>query len=381
MIQLEVPTTALLDDGSHISELPMDKFGGARGTNLISEHLIVDRKLLVERNRLMNGLIGKNERYEATLVEAIASINSATKFFLNDEIATALTANLSAAERMKIAMKMYSDSTSNALLSDHFRKVRSFTAISKEVLETVEKNLVVNADFLALPYPKMFIENGRFGVLIEADPLDPYMWKVRNFAPFYVSGGYFRVDVRKSLRVERGSVYLENADYYNVQERRPMASVRNGEHTEVSRSTMAAKKMTEKAMNEFLGDEVTGLLVGMFVVFFTNMSNVRIHTYRMRKGEISKAIPNSLLPKYEYRVLDLFRERESLESFDDVKAFASGSSRAVRDRRAHLVRGHFKRKGGKLFWWNAHVRNRHNADTVGVVEKDYRVNSEDRVAA
>ena len=50
-----------------------------------------------------------------------------------------------------------------------------------------------------------------------------------------------------------------------------------------------------------------------------------------------------------------------------------GDSEVSSDRRAHLVRGHFKNKNGKLFWWNSFIRNRNSALTDGTIVHDYCV--------
>jgi hypothetical protein len=57
-------------------------------------------------------------------------------------------------------------------------------------------------------------------------------------------------------------------------------------------------------------------------------------------------------------------------------------SNTAKARRAHLVKGHFKEfknglfgnaKLAGLYWWDPFRRNRKNRDSVGEIEKDYRL--------
>lgn len=102
-----------------------------------------------------------------------------------------------------------------------------------------------------------------------------------------------------------------------------------------------------------------------------NVANKNIHRYSLKVKE-AKGLGKSILPLYEYRILDIFRERKSYESVKDIED-AMSTKLDVQQRRAHLVRGHFKNKNGKLFWWNPFMRNRKNASELGTIEKDYRV--------
>jgi hypothetical protein len=125
------------------------------------------------------------------------------------------------------------------------------------------------------------------------------------------------------------------------------------------------------------------LYVAMDVMLFMNVKNVIMHHYVPTKKENS-IVPKPLLAKYDYRVLDVFGDVKRYDSLVQVVDHVIGSSRMAKDRRAHLVRGHFKEfknglfgnpKLAGLYWWNPFRRSRKNLETVGVVEKDYRLSA------
>ena len=84
-------------------------------------------------------------------------------------------------------------------------------------------------------------------------------------------------------------------------------------------------------------------------------------------------IPNVLLPKYEYHLLDLNRVDFELDSFECLHRFVASDGCGNRDGRAHMVSGHYKRRRTGLFWWSHHMRNERNIETRGFVDKDYNV--------
>lgn len=109
-------------------------------------------------------------------------------------------------------------------------------------------------------------------------------------------------------------------------------------------------------------------------LLFVNASNTVLVKYEPTKKEL-KSVPKVFRPKYTYHVLDIFRTKTEYENIGEVMEFINKPDKEVRQIRAHLVRGHFKRKNGKLFWWNAFMRNRKNAATVGIVDKDYQLSN------
>lgn len=98
-----------------------------------------------------------------------------------------------------------------------------------------------------------------------------------------------------------------------------------------------------------------------------NVANSRIHKYALTTREAAK-IPKSMVAKYEYCIVDVWRERTTYHSLKDLEEF---TERDTQERRAHLVIGHHKEINGKLWWWNPFVRNKKNAETEGVIIKDY----------
>ncbi len=102
---------------------------------------------------------------------------------------------------------------------------------------------------------------------------------------------------------------------------------------------------------------------------FMNAVNSNVTEYKPHKSELKK-IPKVLHPKFEYKILDIFRTREKYESLGDVLTSIS-KVEENRSKRAHLVRGHFKTINGRLFWWNHFMRNRKNKEEVGYIKKDY----------
>jgi hypothetical protein len=117
----------------------------------------------------------------------------------------------------------------------------------------------------------------------------------------------------------------------------------------------------------------TGIISIVYeVLLFIHAVNADVVKYTPQKFEL-KSVPKVLHPKYEYRILDINRTKKEYESLDSVLKFIRDGDGDKLDRRAHLVRGHFKRKNGKLFWWNAFLRNKKNIDDVGIVDKDYQL--------
>ncbi len=105
------------------------------------------------------------------------------------------------------------------------------------------------------------------------------------------------------------------------------------------------------------------------VLLILNAVNINIKTYRPSRKEFGK-IAKVFWPKFEYRILDIYSERNQYKSITDITDHIRNNNS---ERRAHLVRGHFKRFSGKLFWWSPHMRNFKNINQAGLIEKDYRL--------
>ena len=111
------------------------------------------------------------------------------------------------------------------------------------------------------------------------------------------------------------------------------------------------------------------------LMLMINVANTRIHTYKPTAKELT-GVPKVLQPHYSYRLVDLFRERDRYNSLDEMVNDVYQSEKVALERRAHVVRGHFKEKNEKLFWWSPHVRCKKNAQTLGIVDKDYVVHGD-----
>jgi hypothetical protein len=120
------------------------------------------------------------------------------------------------------------------------------------------------------------------------------------------------------------------------------------------------------------------MLMGIFLLealLFMNVSNATLVKYMPSQKEIT-FVPPQHRDKYIYRILDITRSRKQYESIAQIEEDLKSATLDKGMKRAHLVRGHFKRKNGKLFWWNPFMRNRNNAESVGKIDKDYRLVNE-----
>jgi carotenoid cleavage dioxygenase-like enzyme len=133
---------------------------------------------------------------------------------------------------------------------------------------------------------------------------------------------------------------------------------------------VARKAILDQMLNSVQTAKVLTWLVCETLTFL-NCKNVARHHYVPKKSE-NADLPAVLLPKFTYHVLDVFRERKEYVSMEEIRDHL-WAPRTNRQSRATLVRGHFKNIRGTLWWWNAHMRNKKNATTVGVVVKDYNL--------
>ena len=85
-----------------------------------------------------------------------------------------------------------------------------------------------------------------------------------------------------------------------------------------------------------------------------------------------------ILKKFEYKIVDLFREKKGFGSMDDIQEFMRRASFTSSDRRAHIVEGHWKKIKGEFYWWSHHMRCRKNYHTLGFVDKQYELKDEIR---
>lgn len=125
-------------------------------------------------------------------------------------------------------------------------------------------------------------------------------------------------------------------------------------------------------ISEHIASMECNLISASELLLLINVANSHIHHYTPSKRE-NAMVPKALLPHYSYRLVDIFRNRKVYHSFDQMLKDVTLSVAEASEKRAHLVRGHFKEKKNGLFWWSPFVRCRKNATTVGVVEKDYQL--------
>lgn len=103
------------------------------------------------------------------------------------------------------------------------------------------------------------------------------------------------------------------------------------------------------------------------ILMFINCKNINIIKYKPKKSELSK-IPKVLQKGYEYHVVKLSNEVTNYVSLTEVQNDVRKS--VSRELKAHVVRGHFKRRSSGVFWWNSFLRG-HRKN--GVIEKHYEV--------
>ena len=118
-------------------------------------------------------------------------------------------------------------------------------------------------------------------------------------------------------------------------------------------------------------DAATEIISVLEILLFLNTKNVTKHKYTPSKVE-NKAVPKPLLPFYTYYILDIFRERKIYENLDEVYDFINSNRKRDDERRASVVRGHFKTRKTGNFFWSSFVRNMENINK-GFVDKDYRL--------
>ena len=112
----------------------------------------------------------------------------------------------------------------------------------------------------------------------------------------------------------------------------------------------------------------------MEILLFMNAKNIKHVRYTPTKKE-NEPVPKVLQPKYTYHILDLFRQKKVYTSLQSIEDDLCRPRTASTLRRAVLVRGHFKQRKTGLFFWDFHTRNKHNAETHGMVDKDYRIHA------
>lgn len=207
--------------------------------------------------------------------------------------------------------------------------------------------------YARMPFPSMFIENDTGGLLVEQ-----------------TNEGFTVRALSKS-----GFVHPCYAKFSGFED---------GSSIPVPEIIWDVKKGKEVNEQYLKPGRIGGLIhtcVAMEVMLFMNVKNITIHQYAPTVKE-NNYVPKPLRPKYVYRVLDVFSDIVRYESLGQITDQLIKTVQNAEQRRSSLVRGHFKEfKNGLfgnehlagLYWWNIHRRNRRNCNTVGEVEKDYRL--------
>jgi hypothetical protein len=245
-----------------------------------------------------------------------------------------------------------------------------------------QKRREMYSEYSRLPFPMIFIENETGGLLVEQRRVQKKEHAYDTIITCIQYDGLidpikilintldFKGDrnLPGSLIPGRVAWYANDSETEAFMKEMDIAAV------------LANREMSPEA-KAFYTSQVIERMAGAFALLvyetllFINVANKTLVKYKPTKKEIP-GIPKNLLDSYEYRILDLHRSRKVYQSIGEVIDDISFPEADRLARRAHLVRGHFKRKNGKVFWWNPHMRNRKNLEEVGYVDKSYRLNDE-----
>jgi hypothetical protein len=211
-----------------------------------------------------------------------------------------------------------------------------------------EKKVEQFKKFARLPFDKMFIENNTGALLVQVND----------------KGNWVLTDILTDGSVSPITIEL------------PPVETSDGKGFDtVFHLPPPLKKKWEEEGNDKLSayNGFVTILMLCEILLFLNISNVNIHHYIPTRKE-NEMMAKTLQTKFTYRVLDVYREKKQYVSLLDIFDHLFIDKEETVKRRAHLVRGHFKQKNGRLFWWNSFLRCRTNKEVVGMVDKDYRLN-------
>lgn len=251
--------------------------------------------------------------------------------------------------------------------------------------------------FGRLPYPLMFVENETGGLLIERRRLSDAD-TMAALAHRLSTGSNEQYDtmitlINKNGLIEPARFLIRTdsckdypSDFYSSLPTNTNVYVNLSELMQYSSIIDMGKPASEMTQDE---DEIwqqqfNQYLLGMAGIFgmllfeillFMNATNTELVSYKASKNEL-KNIPKVLHPKYEYKILDIYRTKKQYVNMDDVLVSINRPEHERQVRRAHLVRGHFCTRGDKLYWRRPHMRNRKNLEDVGFVDKDYSLVNE-----
>lgn len=123
----------------------------------------------------------------------------------------------------------------------------------------------------------------------------------------------------------------------------------------------------EQALESF---KMLSMIIGIQcyqLLTFVNCRNINIVKYKPKKSELAK-LPKVLHKGYEYHVVKISNDVTRYESLEDLQTDVAKSVSS--EMKAHVVRGHFKKRATGVFWWNSFLRG-HRKN--GVIEKHYEL--------
>ncbi|MNU19536.1 hypothetical protein D3C71_77650 [compost metagenome] len=111
------------------------------------------------------------------------------------------------------------------------------------------------------------------------------------------------------------------------------------------------------------------------VLTLMNCRNIQQIAYKPSRRELAH-LPKVLQPSFVYHMLNIQRTKKVYTSLDMLTDDAF-TRETKTNAKAHVVRGHFKETKTGLFWWNSFLRNNKNRETVGFVDKVYRIENKE----
>jgi len=226
-----------------------------------------------------------------------------------------------------------------------------------------------------LPFSSVFIENSSGGILLEEDPHEENAF-IMHVVYSDSRNEYMKLIAGHSKLLKNYHVPKKNMVVSALIELRFVKGTTGDSSGEMVYRKIYGDytKHPELAGTlEQLEERASILLVAAReILLYLNVSNVASVKYTPSKKELGM-VPKNFQSLYEYHILDIYREEKQYTSISDIERGFREAASLRNEHRAHMVRGHFKRKKNGLFWWNPFMRCRSNRDTVGLIEKDYRL--------
>lgn len=241
--------------------------------------------------------------------------------------------------------------------------IRPVLTLQSSYMEgTVKKHCELYTTYAKMPVDLMVIESNRHCLLLEKIDDKSFTILNLNMSAFDVTtlvNDFAFISIVKT-KITNSSVLEIEPLLYNSEAR-----------------DYLARKYSAEQMKE-VGEQMIqtsnfSVFLALEVLLYMNTVNKEVKIYKPTKNEL-KFISKPLHSKFEYWILDIFRNKKMPEKLSDLPGETNDDNAVRTQYRSHLVRGHHKKVKGKLYWWNSFTRCRKNAETVGVIEKDYRLN-------